>query len=137
MTDQSGSAPFQALSFESALQAYRKQTGITLAQHPIAVDLQSRHSVEDVTTLLQGRALAVSDFRERHRMMKAIETTVTHLTPLSDITSLTEAADAVRQTTLMAFDISDLFLDVNPTCEGNAGWSRCTLGCMCQFLVRL
>jgi hypothetical protein len=102
MTDQSGSAPFQALYFGSALQAYRKQTGITLAQHPIAVDLQSRHSVEDVTTLLQGRALAVSDFRERHRMMKAIETTVTHLTPLSDITSLTEAADAVRQTALMA-----------------------------------
>jgi len=99
MADKSGSAPFQALSFESALQAYQKKTGITLAQHPIAVDLQSCRSVGDVTTLLQGLALAVSDFRERDRMMKAIETTVTLLTPLSDSTSVT---DAVRQKWLMA-----------------------------------
>jgi hypothetical protein len=47
MADHSGSDP---LSFESALQAYQKKTGITLAQHPIAVNLQSCHSVEEITT---------------------------------------------------------------------------------------
>jgi|SRR6266850_413532 len=99
MAHRSGSAPFQALSFESALQAFEKQTGIILAQHPITMDLQSCHSLEDITTLLQGRAQAVSDSRERDRMMKAIKSTVTLLTPLSDATSPT---DAVRQKPLMA-----------------------------------
>jgi hypothetical protein len=101
MADHSRSDP---LSFESVLQAYQKKTGITLAQHPIAVDLQSCHSVEEITTLLQGRAQAVGDFRERVRMMNAIKTTVTVLTPLSDATSLT---DAVRQKADGVFDISD------------------------------
>jgi hypothetical protein len=99
MADHSGSTPFQQLSFESALQAYQGKTGITLAQHPIAVDLQSCHSVEDITTLLQGRAQAVSDFRRRDRMMNAIKTIVTLLTPLSDAAALT---DAVRQKALKA-----------------------------------
>ena len=53
MTDHSASHRFQAL-FESALQAYESKTGITLAQHPLAVDLQDCHSVDDITTLLQG-----------------------------------------------------------------------------------
>jgi uncharacterized protein YecE (DUF72 family) len=111
MADQSGSAPFQALSFESALQAYEKRAGIILAQHPITMDLQSCHSLEDITALLQGRAQAVRDFRERDRMMKAIKITVTLLTPLfSDATSLT---DAVRQKALMAFDSSDFFFQTS------------------------
>ena len=78
-----------------------RKTGFTLVQHPIAVNLQNSHSAEDVTTLLQGLALAVSDFRERDRMMKAIKTAVTLLTPLSDSTSLTEAVDPVRQKVFM------------------------------------
>jgi hypothetical protein len=94
MADHSGSTPFQQLSFE-----YQKKTGITLAQHPIAVDLQSCHSVEDITTLLQGRAQAVSDSRKMDGMMNTIKTIVTLLTPLSDATTLT---DEVRQKGLMA-----------------------------------
>ena len=90
MADQSGSAPFQELSFEYALQAYQENTGITLAQHPIAVALQTCHSIEDITTRLQDLALAVSDFRERPRIMKSIKATVTLLTPLSDSTSGTD-----------------------------------------------
>jgi hypothetical protein len=133
MADQSGFVPFQELSFESALQAYQKKTGITLARHPIALDLQSCHSVEDTTTLLQGRAQAVSEFRERHRIVKAIKNTVTFLTQLSDATSLT---DAVRQKALMACSTSLTFLsDAIPTRKGNPGWSRYTAGCMCRSLV--
>ena len=97
MANPSGSTPFQELSFESALQAYQKKTGITLAQHPIAVDLQSCYSAEDITTLLQRRVQPVNDFRVRDRMMKAIKTIVTFLTPPPDATSLT---DAVRQKAL-------------------------------------
>jgi len=45
MADQSlaRSARFQVL-FESALQAYKKRTGITLAEHPLTVELESCHS---------------------------------------------------------------------------------------------
>jgi hypothetical protein len=95
MTDQSGSARFQAL-FESALQAYEKKTGITLAQHPLAVKLQSCRSVEDVTALLQGQAKAFSDFQANDRITKAIKTTISILTPLSDAASLADAVGLVR-----------------------------------------
>ena len=103
MADQSGSPRFQAL-FESALQAYESKTGITLDQHPLAVDLQDCHSIDDITTLLQGRTQAFSDFRERDRMLKAIKATVTILTPLSDAASL--AVGLVRQKALIACSTS-------------------------------
>ena len=101
MADQSGSARFEVL-FESALQAYERTTGFTLAQHPLVVDLQGCHSIDDITTLLQGRTQAFSDFRERDRMMKAIKTAVSILTPLSDTVGLAQ----VRQRALFAFSSS-------------------------------
>jgi hypothetical protein len=100
MADQSGSAHFQVL-FESALQAYEKRTGITLAQHPIAVKLQSCHSIDDITALLQGQAKEFSDFQAKDRITKAIRTTVSILIPLSDATSLADAVGSVRQKSLM------------------------------------
>ena len=108
MADQSGPARFQAL-FESALQDYERKTGITLAQHPLAVDLQDCHSIDDITTLLQGRTQAFSDFRERDRMMKAIKTTVSILNPLSDAASLADVVGLVRQNALIAFSTSLTF----------------------------
>jgi hypothetical protein len=80
MADRSGTAHFEPL-FESALQAYKKKTEITLAEHPLAVQLQSRDSAESITTtLLQGEPQAFSNFQERARIMKSIETTVSILT---------------------------------------------------------
>jgi hypothetical protein len=101
----------QALSFESALQAYEMKTGIMLAQHPLAADIQNHQSVDDITTLLQGRAQVFSDFRARDRMMKAIKTTVSLLIPLSDPACLTasDATDLVRRKALMAYSISLTF----------------------------
>jgi hypothetical protein len=132
MADYSRSDP---LSFESALQAYQKKMGITLAQHPIAVDLQSRQSIEEITTLLQGRAQAVGDFRGGVGVMNAIKTTVTVLTPLSGATSLTVA---VRQKALMACLISlTLFSGIIPTCQSKASRSRYIVGCMCRLQVDL
>jgi fungal STAND N-terminal Goodbye domain len=101
MAGQSGSARFQAL-FESALQAYERKTGITLVQHPLATDLQNCHSIDDITTLIQARAQAFGDIRERDRMMEAIKTTVSILTPLSDATSLADTVGLVCQKVLMA-----------------------------------
>ena len=90
MADQSGSARFQDL-FDSALRAYEKKTGFTLAQYPFAIELQNSQSVDDVATLLQGRAQAFSNFRESDRMMKAIRATVSVLTPLDQAASLASA----------------------------------------------
>ena len=97
MADQSGSARFQAL-FESALQAYEKKAGVKLAEHPLAIQLQSCHSIDDVTTLLQGRAQAFNDFQGSDRILKSIKTTVLILTPLSAALSLAGAIGLVSQT---------------------------------------
>src|SRR5579863_800319 len=105
MADKSGSAPFQAL-FESALQAYEKKTGVALAQHPLAVDIQNCQSVDNISTLLQRRAEAFSDFRQKDRMTKAIKNTLSILTPLSDVASLADAVGLVRQEALMTCSTS-------------------------------
>jgi hypothetical protein len=49
MTDPPGPSHFRAL-FEAALQDYEKQTGVTLAKHPLAGQLENRKSVESVTS---------------------------------------------------------------------------------------
>ena len=113
MADQSRSARFQAL-FDSALQAYEKKTHIALAQHPLAMNLQNCQSVDDITTLLQGQAQAFNDFQESDRMMKAIKSIVSILTPLSQAVSLADAVGSVRQKTLNGmFHIHDIFFRIH------------------------
>ena len=94
MADQSGSARFQTL-FESALLAYEKKTGVALAQHPLAQQIQSCHSAQDIITILQGRAQAFDEFR-RDKIIKSIKATVSILTPLSTAASLADASGLVR-----------------------------------------
>ena len=102
MADQSGSAcRFQAL-FESALQTYEEKTGVTLAEHPLAVQLRSCHSVDSITAVLQSQAQAFSDFTESDRIVKSIKTTVSNLTRLSCAPSLVPTFGLVRQDVLMA-----------------------------------
>jgi hypothetical protein len=123
MADQSESARFQVI-FESALQAYEKKTGVKLAEHPLAIQLQTCHSIDDVTTLLQGRAQAFNDFQGSDRIFKSIKTTVSILTPLSDALSLAGAIGLVSQTVLSCFTSLTVSSDVIPTCESNPCWSR-------------
>jgi len=111
MAGPSRSAHFEAL-FESALQDYESKTGVTLAQHPLAVDFEGCHSTDDITTLLQGRAQAFSKI-QRDRMMKAIKATVSILTPLSDAPSLADAVGLVRQKVLIASSTSLTFLQTS------------------------
>jgi len=109
MADHSAPARFQAL-FEAALQVYEKRTGITWTDYPLAEPLQRCRSVEEMTTLLRGQAQAFGDFRERDRLLKTIETTVSILSPLSFATSLVDDVSLVRQKVLMAcFHVSDQF----------------------------
>jgi len=90
MTDQPGSARFQAL-LGSALQACEKGVpGVTLAdlEDPLAARLQTCHSIDDITSLLQGQVRSFNDFRQRDRIFKSIKTTVSILTPISSITGV-------------------------------------------------
>jgi hypothetical protein len=96
MAHQSQSAHFQAL-FESALQAYEKRTGVSLARHPLAIKLQNCDSVESVTDLLQDQARAFGDLQESDKIMKSIKATVSILSKLSSAAFLADAFDLVRQ----------------------------------------
>ena len=100
MADPSGSTHFQA-RFESALQAYQTTTGITLAEHALAVQLQSCNTVESITTLVQGQAQPFSNYQESDRIMKSIKTIVSILTPLSVAASLADAVGLVRQVAMV------------------------------------
>jgi hypothetical protein len=87
MADQSGSTRFREL-FESALQAYEKKAGVTLAEHPLAIQLQTCESVESITTVLQGQAQLFSEYRGRDKVMKSIKNTVSIMSRLSATASL-------------------------------------------------
>jgi hypothetical protein len=80
-----GSSPFQAL-FESALLDYKNKTGIPLASHPLAEQLQKCRSVDSVSTLLQEQARAFSEFRESDKIIKSLKSVVSVLTRISAAT---------------------------------------------------
>jgi hypothetical protein len=94
MSDQSGSYPFQAL-FDSALKEYEKQTGIPLANHPLAEQLQNCQSVEAVTTLLQEQAQEFSKFRGSDKITKSLKSVVSALSRVSATATLGQAVGMV------------------------------------------
>jgi len=112
MTDQPGSARFQAL-LDSALQEYEKKAGVTLAdtEDSLAIRLQRCHSIDDITTLLQEKAQAFNDLRQRDRIFKSIKVTVSILTPISAVASaVADDVGLVRQKGLEGLPcISDRF----------------------------
>jgi hypothetical protein len=82
MSDQSGSSPFQAL-FEYALRDYEKQTGIPLANHPLAEQLQNCQSADSITALLQEQARAYGQFRGSEKINKSLKSVVSALAKVS------------------------------------------------------
>ena len=78
---------FQAL-FKSALQDYEKQTGIPLANHPLAEKLQNCQSVESVTSLLQEQTRAFSEFRGSDKIMKSLKSVVSVLSRVSAVATV-------------------------------------------------
>ena len=110
MSNQSGSSRLQAL-FTVALQDYEVTTGLTLAKHPLAEQLENCHSVESVTALLQYQVQAMREFPGSGRMMKLIESTVSVLHKLSAIDTLGVAIGLVCQNMLIdVFYFSDIVL---------------------------
>jgi hypothetical protein len=78
MTDQSGSSRFHVL-FEAALKDYKQQTGIELAEHPLAERLQYYNSVESVTVILCEQAQDFKEFREKDKVLKPLKKVLTVL----------------------------------------------------------
>jgi hypothetical protein len=99
MADQSRTSRFQA-QFEFALQSYQKETSVTLAEHSLAIQLQSCYSIESITALLQNEARAFSDLLGSDIIMKSIESTISILSSISAASSLDEAISLVRQNAL-------------------------------------
>ena len=91
----SSSSCFQTL-FDAALRDYEKQTGTTLAKHPLTHQLQDCHSVESVMAVLedQARALRGSGGSDSG-VMKPLKSAVSVLHALS--TTLGEAIGLVRR----------------------------------------
>jgi len=82
MTDQSGSSHLRVL-FEAALEDYKQQTGIELAEHPLAERLQDCNSVESVVTAIREQAQDFKKFREKDRVLEPLEKVLTVLQRLS------------------------------------------------------
>jgi hypothetical protein len=122
MGDQSGSARFLPL-FESALQAYEKKTGIALAEHPLAVQLQSCHSVESVIAVLQGQAKIFSDFTGSDRILKSIKSTVSISTTLSATAPLGDALDLVRHKALVSYCTAHTVFHSRSRLRGQCRWA--------------
>jgi hypothetical protein len=78
MNDQSRSSRLRAL-FETALKDYKQQTGIELAEHPLAERLQYYDSVESVTTILREQAQDFKEFREKDKVLKPLKKVLTIL----------------------------------------------------------
>ena len=96
MAHQSESARFQAI-FEPALQAYEKKAGVSLAQHPLAIQLQNCDTAEAITGLFQDQTQAFMSLQGSDKIMKSLRTTVSVLSKLSSAGLLTDAFGLVCQ----------------------------------------
>jgi hypothetical protein len=95
MSDQSGSSRLQGL-FETALHYYEKQTGIALAEHPLAGQLQDCDSVDSFTVVLHKQTQALNEFRGRDKIMKPFKNALSVLYKLSAIANLGQDFGLVR-----------------------------------------
>src|SRR6266851_10278584 len=123
--------------FDIALRAYEKKTSITLAQHPLTLQLRNCHSVESIASFLQDQIPLSSDSRGSNRVIALIRCTISILSNLSAASALAWANDMVCEikplmacsTPLMAF-----FTDIL-TRKCNMCWSHHPTCCKCPSLV--
>ena len=96
MSYQLGPSQLRAI-FESAYRRYKAQTGVTLATHPFVQQLEDHHTVESITTLLQGYVPAFHGYLRSYRdgMMEPIECIVSEICMLSSIIALDDAIGLV------------------------------------------
>ena len=97
MSDQPVPSHFQEL-FETAFQDYEKQTGKTLANHPLAEKLQSCDSVESVTAVLREQTETSSEILGKDKVLKPLKNVLSVLHKLSSasVVSFTQHLGLVR-----------------------------------------
>ena len=81
MTDQSSSR--LRVLFEAALHDYEKQTGIALARHSLAEQLQHCDSVESITAVLREQTQTFGEFRGKDKVLRSLKNAVSVLYKLS------------------------------------------------------
>jgi STAND-like protein len=81
--------------FEAALQDYQKKTGIALAKHPLAEQLQHCNSIKSVTVVLRDQAQAFREFREKYKVLKPLKKVLTVLQNLTSAADLGQNIDLV------------------------------------------
>jgi hypothetical protein len=99
MSDQSSSSRLKVL-VEAALQDYEKQTGIVLANHPLADRLQDCDSVESVSAIFHEQTQAFSEFREKDKVLKPLNKAVSVLCKLSATANFGRDIGLVRPSAL-------------------------------------
>jgi hypothetical protein len=105
MNDTSGSH-LQSL-FDAALESYEKQTGIKLADHPLARQLENCHSVDSIMDALQQQAQAFTEFRgEDGKVKKSLKRAVHILHALSTSTTLGEGVGLVHRMSFLTISSS-------------------------------
>jgi hypothetical protein len=87
MSDQSGQSYLQAL-LEAAFQEYERQTGKTLANHPLAEKLQRCDSVESVTAALREQIETSSEIRGKDKVLKPLKNVLSVLHKLSSASAV-------------------------------------------------
>jgi 4-hydroxy-L-threonine phosphate dehydrogenase PdxA len=95
MSVQSGSSRLRVL-FEAALQDYEQQTGIALAKHPLAKQLQNYDSVESVIAVLREQTEAFNEFRGKDRVIMLLKNAASALYKVSAAADFGQAIGLVR-----------------------------------------
>ena len=95
MSDQSGSSHLQVL-FEAGLRDYERKTGIALARHPLAEQLQNCDSVDSVTAVLREQMKALSESRGKDKVLKPLKEVVSALHNLSSAAKFGQDIGLVR-----------------------------------------
>jgi hypothetical protein len=87
MSDQSGPSHLKTL-FEAAFQDYERQTGKTLANHPLAEKLQSCHTVESVTAVLLEQTETSNEILGKDKVLKPVKNVLSVLHRLSSASAV-------------------------------------------------
>jgi hypothetical protein len=95
MSEQSARSRLQAL-FEAALEDYEKKTGIALAKHPLAEQLQNCVTVESVTDVFREQTQAFTEFRGRDKIMRLLKNSVLVLYKLTSAANFGQDIGLVR-----------------------------------------
>jgi hypothetical protein len=95
MGDYSTSSHLQVL-FDVALHDYQKQTGIALAEHPLAEKLQNCDSIESITAVLCEQTQAFREFQGNDKVLKPLKKAISVLYKLSATANFGQDIGMVR-----------------------------------------